>query len=106
MTEDQRIYKTQANAIKSYVNKVSPISTDRISQISACLGFRWLPKFLNNRIAKEPTRFAFADWTGIWVTSATGLLSLSYGGTTGFKIWLIGQGIGNGISFVFYTLTD
>ncbi len=101
MADEKRFFNSQTNAVKEYVNKVSPVSSKGISTFAACMGFRWLPKFLNNRIAAQPDKFAFSDWTGIWVTSATGLIALSYG-TTIFKYWLIFEGVGNGIAFVFY----
>lgn len=102
MADEKRFFSSQTNAIKEYVNKVSPVSSKGISTFAACMGFRWLPKFLYNRVAATPDKFAFSDWTGIWVTSATGLIALSYGGTAGGKYWLLAQGVGNGIAFVFY----
>lgn len=104
MSEDKRLFKTQANAIKCYIDKVSPISSKRIAQIAAMLGFRWLPKFFNNRISTEQDKFTFSDWTGIWVTSASGLLTLSYFGGSGFRYWLFAEGVGNGVATVFYNL--
>ena len=103
MADEKRFFTSQVHAIKQYIDKTSPVSTKQLSTVFAVLGFRWLPKFLYNRLASEKDPMAFADWTGIWVTSATGLIALSYGGGLGFRYWLFVEGVGNTIGTVFYS---
>ena len=102
---DKKFLQSQANVIKQFMDKVSPISHDNLATVLACLGFRFIPKFMNNRLSVTPEKFHFSDWVGVFTTMSTGLIALSYGGKTGLKYWVFAQGIGNTIGTAMYELT-
>jgi len=104
MNNDKRLLSSQTKVIKDFFNKAGPISYDTASKIVACLGFRMIPKLINNRLVSVPDKLTFADWVGFWTTSATGLLAISYGGSPGFRYWLVVQGIGNTVGTVLYSV--
>jgi len=102
---EQKFLESQANVIKKFMDKVSPISQKNLSTLLACLGFRFIPKFMNNRLSVKPDKFQFSDWVGIFTTMSTGLIAASYGGTTGVKYWVVVEGVGNTIGTAMYSIT-
>lgn len=99
---DKKLFTSQAKNIKDYWDKALPISFDSATTVAAALGFRIIPKFINNRLAATPDKYRFADWLGVWTMLATGGIALSYGGTQGLKGWAVIYGVGNGAGFLLY----
>jgi len=102
---EQKFLQSQANVIKQFMDKVSPISQNNLSTLLACLGFRFIPKFMNNRLSVKPDKFHFSDWVGVFTTMSTGLIAVSYGGRIGLKYWFFVETVGNTIGTAMYSIT-
>ncbi len=103
--DDKRLLASQQKVIKEWFNKSGPVSYDTATTIAAAAGFRMIPKFINNRLEAKPDKYRLADWVGLWTTSASGLITLSYGGTTALKYWLVFQVAGNLIGTIMYSVS-
>ena len=102
-THQDGILNRLMRPVKLFIEKASPVSVKTVDRGLSILGFKFIPKLINNTFAKKDP-YVLTDWVGVFVALSSGGFAVRYGGYQGFKYWFIAQGVGNTIGEVIYSI--